>query len=117
MGILGQISISSVAIGAVVAAIVVIVIQQIIAKANATNLTQKRKDQLESANREAENIIKSAKLDVAEELVTKREKFNAEMTQMQSQLRNQERRLSKREDVMDRQGEQLVQREKQLKDG
>ncbi|MCK4958271.1 MAG: ribonuclease Y [Planctomycetes bacterium] len=117
MSILGQISISSVAIGAIVAAVVVIVIQQIIAKANATNLTQKRKDQLDSANREAENIIKSAKLDVAEELVTKREKFNAEMTQMQSQLRNQERRLSKREDVMDRQGEQLVQREKQLKDG
>ena len=93
-----------------------ILVQQIISKMKAKNLEQELQNRIDSAKREAENIIKSAQLEVAEEGIKKKEKFAAEINQMRSQLREQERRLSKREDVLDRQGEQLGQREKQLRD-
>ena len=118
MSILGQINPSIVAgviAGIVVGIIVAFVIQKVIAGIKAKTLEQRLQGEIDTARREAETIIKSARLDAAEELVNKREQFNNETAQTQSQLRNQERRLAKREDVLDRQGEQLVQREKQLK--
>jgi ribonuclease Y len=93
-----------------------ILVLQIISRIKAKNLKQELQARIDSARREAENIVKSAQLEVAEEVIKKKEKFAAETNQMRSQLREQERRLSKREDVLDRQGEQLGQREKQLRE-
>jgi len=91
-----------------------ILVLQIISKIKAKNLKQELQGRIDNARREAENIVKSAQLEVAEEVIKEKEKFSAEANQMRSQLREQERRLSKREDVLDRQGEQLGHREKRL---
>ena len=95
---------------------IAVLMQKLVSRLKAKNMEQDLKGRMENARREAENIVKSAQLDVAEELIKKREEFSTEVNQMRSQLRGQERRLSKREDVLDRQGEQLGQREKQLRE-
>ena len=90
-------------------------VSKVVAKAKSTSLEQELTAKIESANKEAENILKSAQLDAAGEIIKKKEKFTAEMNQMQSQLREKERRLTKREDTLDRDSEQLRQKENDLK--
>ncbi len=92
------------------------VVQIMISKMKAKNLEEQLQGKITTAKREAENIIKTAQLDAAADVIKKKEAFTNEMNQLQGQLRNQERRLSKREDVLDRQSDQLTQREKQQKD-
>src|SRR5712692_398610 len=53
------------------------------------------------ARREAENIIKDSELKAKDELFKKREEFNREMEKARGEIRDQERRLEKREDVLD----------------
>lgn len=92
------------------------VMQRLVFKAKLSTQEKELQSKIDSANREADNILKAAQLDAAGEIIKKKEKFTAEMTQSLSQLRNQEGRLSKREDVLDREGSELKEREKQLKD-
>ena len=51
------------------------------------------------AKREADNILKDSELRAKDELFKKREQFNREAEQSRTELREQERRLEKREDV------------------
>jgi ribonuclease Y len=104
------------AIALVIGAAVAFILQKIIAKAKSQSLTQELQTKIDTAKREADNILKSAQLDAAGEIIKRKEKFTVEMNQMQSQVRDKERRLSKREDVLDRDTDQLRQREKQTKD-
>lgn len=90
--------------------------QHFIGQFKMRRLDEELKAKIEAANREAENIIKTAQLDAAAELIKKREEFTNEVNEIQADLRNQERRLSKREDVLDRQAEQIAQREKRFKE-
>jgi ribonuclease Y len=92
-----------------------VVVYQIIARAKAKTFEQDLQRQIEGAKREAENIIKSAQIDAAAEVIKKKEEFTAEANQTRTEFRETEMRLSKREDVIDRQAEQLQQREKNLK--
>ncbi len=106
IGILGVISGGAIAL----------LLLQLVFRKRTRKVEEELQSRIESAKREAENIVKSAQLEVAEEIIRKREEFGAEMNRMRSQLRSQEKRFSKREDVLDRQGEQLGQREKQLRE-
>ncbi len=103
-------------IGFIIGIVAALVIQQIIARAKSKAREQELEGRIEAARHEAENIIKSAQLKAAEENIRKKEEFTAEVNQRRSQLREQERRLNKREDVLDQQGEQLGRRERQFKD-
>ncbi|HDS85636.1 MAG TPA: ribonuclease Y, partial [Phycisphaerales bacterium] len=69
---------------------------------------------VETARKQAETIIKEAKLDAAAEMMKKREQFSTETAAKEKELRNQELQLSKREDALDRRNEQLSQRERKL---
>ena len=91
------------------------VVSKVIAQAKSTSLEQELTAKVDAANKEAENILKSAQLDAAGEIIKKKEKFTAEMNQMQAQLREKERRLTKREDTLDRDSEQLRQKENEIK--
>lgn len=71
--------------------------------------------QIEGAKKEAENIIKSAQIDAAAEVIKKREQFTNEANQTRSELREDEMRLGKRGDTLDRQADLLQQQEKALK--
>jgi len=88
---------------------------QIVAKTRVKTLQQERQRQLEAAKREADNIIKSAQLDATTEAIKKKEQFTNEVNKIRSELHETEMRLTKREDVLERQGEQLQQRDSTLK--
>ena len=91
------------------------IISQVITRAKAKTLEQDLQRQVEGAKREAENIIKSAQIDAAAETIKKREEFAAEANKARAELHENEMRLTKREDGLDRQAELLGQRENTLK--
>jgi ribonuclease Y len=70
---------------------------------------------LETAKREAETILKEARLDAASEFIRKREEFTNEVAAKEAQIQKQELQLEKLKDSLERQQEQLEQRDRQLK--
>lgn len=104
-----------ISIGLAVGIGLTLLLQQLVFKARLASQEKELQGKIDSANREADNILKAAQLDAAGEIIKKKEKFTAEMTQAQNLLRNQENRISKREDVLDREAAELREREKQLK--
>ncbi|MHC4457461.1 MAG: ribonuclease Y [Planctomycetota bacterium] len=91
------------------------IVYQMIARTRAKTFEQDLQRQIDGAKREAENIIKSAQIDAAAETIKRKEQFTAEANKIRAELHESEMRLSKREDVLDRQAEQLRQREDGLK--
>ena len=86
-----------------------------LARKNAKANEENRRQQVEGAKKEAENIIKAAQIDAAAEAIKRKEQFTAEANKVRAELHENEMRLSKREDAIDRQVEMLTQREKTLK--
>jgi ribonuclease Y len=103
-------------IGLAAGVCVAIVIYQIVLKAKAKTFAEDIERQTEGAKREAENIIKTAKIDAATEAIKKKEEFNAEANKTRTELREMEARLSKRDDLLDRQNQLIHQQEKSLKE-
>ncbi|MBN1796691.1 MAG: ribonuclease Y [Sedimentisphaerales bacterium] len=95
---------------------VTVFVQQIISRAKSKTFKDDIERQIEGAKKEAENIIKSAKLDAASEAIKKKEELTAEANQIRAELREMEQRLSKREDVLEKQIELVEEREKTAKD-
>ena len=104
-------------LGVLIGAVVAVVITQIVAKTRAKALQEELDARIETAKKQAETIIKEAKLNATAEMMEKREKFAAETAQKEKELRNQELQLSKREDNLERRTEQLNQRERKLSEG
>jgi ribonucrease Y len=69
---------------------------------------------LSDANRDADNLRKEAELKSKDELFQKREEFNREQEQLRSELRDQERRLDKREDSLEQKHQAQVKKETSL---
>lgn len=90
---------------------ITIMIYIIINRTKAKTIAQDLQRQIDGANKEAENIKKSAELAAAEDAIKKREEFTREFNKMRAELHESELRLSKREDVVERQAENLQQRE------
>jgi ribonuclease Y len=91
------------------------VVYQMIAKAKVKTLEQDRQQRIDSAKKEAENIIKSAQIDAASENIKKKEEFTAETNKIRAELHDTEMRLSKREDALTRQSELVQQQGTALK--
>jgi len=92
------------------------IVFQVVSRAKAKTFEQDIQRQIDGAKKEAENIIKSAQIDVATETIRKREEFVAETDKIRAELRETETRLSKREDNINRQTELLLQQENELKE-
>jgi ribonuclease Y len=88
---------------------------QIISRAKAKTFHEDLERQIDGAKKEAENIIKSARLDAAAEAIKKKEELTAEAHRVRGELRETEQRLSKREDVLEKQIELVEQRENSAK--
>ena len=88
---------------------------QIISRTKAKTFREDLERQTEGAKREAENIIKSARLDAAAEAIKKKEELTAEAHRVRGELRETEQRLSKREDVLEKQVEMVEQRDNSAK--
>jgi ribonuclease Y len=69
------------------------------------------------AQREAESIRKDSELKAKDELFKRREEFNRETEQARAELREQERRLEKREDVIDQKHQLQLKKERSLEHG
>ncbi|PKL49664.1 MAG: ribonuclease Y [Planctomycetes bacterium HGW-Planctomycetes-1] len=110
IGITAIIAIASVIAGAVLA----IIISKIISVIKINNLKQSLQSQIENAKKEAENIIKTSRLEATAEALRKKEEVAAEINQAKAELREAEKRFAKHEDAIDRQNELLAQREKAL---
>jgi ribonuclease Y len=109
-GVLG-----SLVVGLLLGGSLIAIVYQIISRAKAKTFEQDLQRQIDAANKEAANIIKSAKIDASEEVIKKREEFASEASKIRDELHSNEMRLSKREDALDRHDEMLQQREKALK--
>jgi ribonuclease Y len=64
------------------------------------------------AKREADNIIKDSELRAKDELFRMREEFNREAEKARAEVREQERRLEKREDVLDQKHQAQLKKER-----
>jgi ribonuclease Y len=74
-----------------------------------------RADQIkQDAQRDADNLRTKAELEAKEELFKRREEFNREAEQARAKLAEQERRLEKREDLLDQKHETQLKKEKAL---
>lgn len=85
---------------------------QIYTRAKSNTFKEDLQRQIDGAKKESENIIKSAQIEAASEAIKKREELTAEANRIRNQLREVEQRLSKREDVLEKQIELVQQREK-----
>ncbi len=91
-----------------------VLVYQIIAGAKAKTFREDLQRQIDGAKKEAENIVKAAQIEAAAESIKKKEEFTKEATQIRAELRETENRLSKREDMLDKQVELTREREKAL---
>ena len=105
----------SLVIGLLLGGALVAIVYQMIARAKSKTFEQDLQRQLDGAEREAENILKSARIDAAAEAIKKREEFTNEANKARAEIHEAEMRLTKREDSLERQNELLQQREKTLK--
>ncbi len=105
----------SLVIGLLLGGSLVAIVYQMIARAKSKTFEQDLQRQLDGAEREAENILKSARIDAAAEAIKKKEEFTNEANKIRADLHETEMRLTKREDTVERQMELLQQREKTLK--
>ncbi len=102
-------------IGFVLGICLAVVVYQMISRAKSKTFEHDLQRQIDGAEREAENIIKSAQIDAAAEAIKKKEQFTTEANKIRAEQHETEMRLTKRDDSLDRQTEQLHQREKALK--
>ena len=102
-------------IGFVLGICLTVILNQWISREKAKTFEEDLQRQIDGAKKEGENIIKSAQIEAASESIKRKEQFTEECGKVRSELREIELRLTKREDTIDRQVEQMQQREKSLK--
>jgi ribonuclease Y len=68
---------------------------------NLNSAQQRAREKLAQADKEAENVLKGAELKAKDEIFKKREEFARESDKARGELREQERRLEKREDSLE----------------
>lgn len=71
----------------------------------------------QQARQKADNILKESELKAKDDLYQKREEFNRETEQVRNELREQERRLDKREDGQEQKHQALQKKERAVEHG
>jgi ribonucrease Y len=116
MVILGQLDpIVGVVVGLICGAALVGIFYQMMNKAKAKTFAEDLQRQIDGAQKEAENIIKSAQLDAVAEAIKQKETATTEANKVRTELHEFEMRLTKREDTLVRQTEQVEQQDRVLK--
>ncbi len=110
----GQMVVLWIILGLFVGGILAVVIQQIIIKTRAKAFEEELHARVETARREADTIIKEARLDAAAEMMKKREQLAAESAAREKEFRSQESQISKQQDALERRIDQLDNRERKL---
>jgi ribonuclease Y len=118
MEIVAQISVGyllvALVLGLAAGGVAVFLVQRALASSRSKALTSELDNRIETAKKQAETIIKEARLDAASEVMKKREALGNEMNARESELRKQELEMSRRENTLERKQEKLTQQEKQV---
>ena len=101
-------------VGVLAGAVAIFIVLQSLAKSRAKSLEQEMETRIDTAKKQAETIIKEAKLDAASEVMKQKEVFAREKGEKENELRKQELALAKSEDALERQKDKLDQQERQL---
>jgi ribonuclease Y len=102
--------VAAVAIGAGISAAIFVVVVSIKKKA----IQAKADQSIDAARREAEEILKKAEIDAKAEHIKRTEEFGSESAQVREELKNLERRLTKREDSLESKLDTLAHKERSL---
>lgn len=117
-GILADWNAPEIAAAAFVGAIITFAITAFIMKRVERSRRDTAKQELEAiklaAQTEAQKIIAEAKAEARSELLKLRERFDAETEQTRQNLRAEEKRVAKREDIIDQKMEAFTNKERQL---
>ncbi|MEN8127844.1 MAG: ribonuclease Y [Planctomycetota bacterium] len=100
--------------GVLVGGVVAYVIIQAVTKSRAKSFKDELETRVETAKKQAETIVKEARLDATAEVMKKREAFAAETNARENELRQKEMSLSQKKDALDRQKDKVKQQERQF---
>ena len=78
------------------------------------NIEEEQKRIIEEAGRKAENLLKEAQLEARSRLLEMKSDFDAETEETRSELKKEERRLSKKSEKLDRVEDQFSKREQEI---
>ena len=95
--------IAGIVVGFLLGGCLIAIVFQMVARTRAKTIAEDLQRQIDGAKREAESILKTAQIEAAAEAIKKKEEFTNEANRIRSELRENEVRLSKREDVLERQ--------------
>lgn len=101
-------------LGGLIGALIAISIGLMIARTRLKEADKDIQSRLETAKREAETILKEARLDAAGEIIRRKEEFANEAAAKEAQLQKQELSLEKQKDSLERREEKINQRDRQL---
>jgi ribonuclease Y len=106
------------AVGALVTVIAALplgyLLARVLDRARQSSAQGKIVDITAQARREAENILKDSELKAKDEFFKKREDFNREIEKARAEAREQERRLEKREDLLDQKHQAQLKKDRVL---
>ena len=102
------------AITLVAGVLVGLVIQALVRKLQKTALEKELQARIAAAEAEAERIKARAEAEAKSEFIERRAEFDAETQTVRAELRNEEKRLSKREDLVDQKMETLAAKERSV---
>jgi ribonuclease Y len=101
-------------LGILVGSVVAHVVLKTVNKSRVKSLQEDIETRIETAKKQAETIVKEARLDAASEVMKKREAFSAEVNAKENELRKQELAWTQKKDALDRQMEKVKQQERQF---
>jgi ribonucrease Y len=102
--------------GLVLGAVLFFIIGKLLGIQAIAQSKRQAQDLLDKAQSEAQTLKKQAELDGLNELAKRREAFEAEVNDQRNQIKETERRVTKREDNLDRKLDTLTTKEKYLDD-
>ena len=119
MEILAQIDLLGVLLGLLpgllVGSVIAYIILKVVTGARDKSLQEEIEIRVETAKKQAETIIKEARLDATSEMMKKREEFDTEVRDREKMLRQQEMEVSKSQNAVERQMDKFQQQERQIK--
>jgi ribonuclease Y len=101
-------------LGILAGSVIAYIVLQVVNKSRVRAFQEDLETRVETAKKQAETIVKEARLDATSEIMKKREAFSAEVNAKENELRKQELSLSQKEDTLNRQLEKAKQQERQF---
>ena len=103
-------------IGLIFGAVAFVILSRVLGMQVLSQSRRQAQDLVDKARSEAQTIKKQAELDGMNDLAKRRESFESELNEQRNEIKEIERRLTKREDNLDRKLDTLTTKEKYLDD-